>query len=150
MRESGMVLARLALWRPRQAGPAPMRDTDVGSVEGVPRTMSLLYRDAAREGALAPERLAAIRQRIAVVSPRMVAILHQYLTELWCACGDAAREGAVEALTHSVDAGLEDLEWFDRCPLLVAIRGDARFASLRARVAARADEAAKGIADPLP
>jgi serine/threonine-protein kinase len=46
---------------------------------------------------------------------------------------------ALDAVASAVDAGLLDISWMDRCPLLEAVRKDTRFAPFRAVVQARAD-----------
>ncbi len=45
---------------------------------------------------------------------------------------------SLACVRESIDAGLLDLVWMDRCPVLDPVRKDARFAALRAEVDARA------------
>lgn len=45
---------------------------------------------------------------------------------------------ALKSLAAAIDAGLMDLVWMDRCPILEPVRQDPRFVPLRAEVAARA------------
>jgi serine/threonine protein kinase len=45
---------------------------------------------------------------------------------------------AEQALPHAIDAGLLDVAWMDRCPLLAPLRERPAFAALRERVATRA------------
>jgi serine/threonine-protein kinase len=47
-------------------------------------------------------------------------------------------DSAIGFVKESVDSGLLDLAWMDRCPPLDAVRKDARFAPLRAEVDGRA------------
>jgi serine/threonine-protein kinase len=56
--------------------------------------------------------------------------------EVLLATGALDRARAV--LTDVVAIGLHDLAWLDRCPLVAPLRGEARFAELRAVVATRA------------
>jgi len=45
---------------------------------------------------------------------------------------------SLDAIAGAIEAGLIDILWMDRCPMLDAVRKDARFAPLRAEVNARA------------
>jgi serine/threonine-protein kinase len=58
-------------------------------------------------------------------------------------------DGAVRAIETAAKAGLFDLSWIDRCPLLEPVRKDMRFAALRAQIAERAAQvsAALGTAE---
>jgi serine/threonine-protein kinase len=61
----------------------------------------------------------------------------QLNTEIAAARHD--HELAMTAFGRAVDAGLFDLSWTDRCPILGALRQDPRFMALRQRVVARAN-----------
>jgi serine/threonine-protein kinase len=67
--------------------------------------------------------------------PRRRALGNQVRAELACHAGERAL--ALSALSASVDAGLMDLSWIDRCPALAPLRADPKFAELRARVLER-------------
>jgi eukaryotic-like serine/threonine-protein kinase len=54
-------------------------------------------------------------------------------------------DGALTAVKGAVDAGLLDLGWMDRCPVLDVARKDPRFASLRSEVEARAARARSAL-----
>ncbi len=58
------------------------------------------------------------------------------------------RERTLRGIELSVDAGLTDLQWLERCPLLDEIRADPRFAALRDRVAERAAAAVAAFHAP--
>lgn len=58
-------------------------------------------------------------------------------------------EAALKHLTDSVDAGMFDLAWFDRCPLLAPLRQDPRFLLQRARVAERIRPVREALASPV-
>lgn len=45
----------------------------------------------------------------------------------------------MDRIVEAVHAGLHDIEWIDRCPLLATYRAESRWPELRATVAARAD-----------
>ncbi len=70
-------------------------------------------------------------------SPRFIAFAYQLLTE--GASIHAGPEVALRFLGKSVDAGLVDLEWIDRCTALDALRGHAEFNAARKTVAQRAE-----------
>jgi serine/threonine-protein kinase len=46
---------------------------------------------------------------------------------------------AIEQIARTIDEGLFDLHWLDRCPMLVDVRGSPAFPPLRARIKQRAD-----------
>jgi serine/threonine-protein kinase len=58
-------------------------------------------------------------------------------------------EAALKYLTDSVDAGMFDLAWFDRCPLLAPLRQDPRFLVQRARVLERIQPVREALAAPV-
>jgi hypothetical protein len=67
--------------------------------------------------------------------------LPQYCySQLSCelACFQNDIESAIRALARAVDSGFIDLGWLDHCPLLIGLRADPRFRSLRKIVAGRA------------
>jgi serine/threonine-protein kinase len=47
---------------------------------------------------------------------------------------------SLRSIAAAIEAGLIDLFWMDRCPVLEPVRKDARFLPLRAQVSRRADE----------
>jgi tetratricopeptide (TPR) repeat protein len=55
---------------------------------------------------------------------------------------DGRWDGAFESLSTAERAGLVDVFWIDRCALLDAVRSDARFVEIAARVRARAQRVA--------
>ncbi|MSP61180.1 MAG: tetratricopeptide repeat protein, partial [Myxococcales bacterium] len=59
-----------------------------------------------------------------------------------------ALEPALATITLAVEAGLLDLAWLDRCPVLASVRPDPRFAVLRARVEARVAPVLAALAAP--
>jgi len=69
-------------------------------------------------------------------SPRQRSFFAQLRAELLLRNGD--REEALAALEASVNDGLFDEAWLDRCPALDALRDDPRFARAREEVHARA------------
>lgn len=69
-------------------------------------------------------------------SPRSRSFFFQLLTE---ACMlRKQQDAAIRALARSIDAGLFDWLWLDRCPLLNDLRRDLRFQALRKIVVERA------------
>jgi TolB-like protein/Tfp pilus assembly protein PilF len=55
---------------------------------------------------------------------------------------------AIDAIRRSVEAGLIDLAWLDRCPLFTAVWADPRFVPLREQVAARAKQIIEAYRTP--
>ncbi len=70
-------------------------------------------------------------------SPRARSAVGQILCEVWLLLGRPER--AFAELTCTPEAGLIDIMWLDRCPLLTPLRGDPRFADLRLATLKRAD-----------
>ncbi|MCA9631687.1 MAG: protein kinase [Myxococcales bacterium] len=77
-------------------------------------------------------------------SSRGSAFRHQVRCELLATQGQEAR--AVIDLAHAVDAGLIDLVWLERCPLLTQLRSRSEFEPLRRRVAERASAVSAALA----
>jgi len=69
-------------------------------------------------------------------SPRGRTFVFQMSAELQSAYGQP--EQAVRSVARSVDAGLADLTWLERCPLLLPMAEDPRMVALRRIVYARA------------
>lgn len=69
-------------------------------------------------------------------SPRGRTFVFQIHAELQGAYGQP--EQAIRSVARSVDAGLADLSWIERCPLLVPLASDLRLVALRRIVYARA------------
>jgi serine/threonine-protein kinase len=61
---------------------------------------------------------------------------HQIAAEIFMFFGDADR--ALAHLEESASLGLFDVAWLERCPLFEPLRDHPGFASLRAKVGARA------------
>jgi tetratricopeptide (TPR) repeat protein len=80
-------------------------------------------------------------------SPRGRAFFYQIHSEVYSFLGQ--RELAVRSLSRAVDAGLADLMWFDRCPLILEIARDPRVAALRRVVWDRA-QAVRAVAAAAP
>jgi serine/threonine-protein kinase len=77
-------------------------------------------------------------------APRWVAFVAQIRAECACAIGDP--EDAISALASSDAAGLFDVAWADRCPVIAPLRERAVFRELRDRIAARAARASAAYA----
>jgi eukaryotic-like serine/threonine-protein kinase len=70
------------------------------------------------------------------VSLRRLANQYQVAAEVAGFAGD--HDVVIDAIDKSLGMGLVDLLWFDHCPFLDKLRGDARFMALRARLQERA------------
>jgi eukaryotic-like serine/threonine-protein kinase len=68
---------------------------------------------------------------------RRRAFVGQLLVEAAGYWGDV--ETAIEHIGRTIDEGLFDLHWLDRCPMLDVVRGAPAFPALRARIKQRAD-----------
>jgi tetratricopeptide (TPR) repeat protein len=80
-------------------------------------------------------------------APTIRMLASQVLAEAASGLGDTAL--AREALDFAIDAGLVDRNWLDRCPALAALREEGTLTAQRATLAARAEEAVRGLVDPL-
>ena len=75
--------------------------------------------------------------RVAAADPRSrrQILFSQLNTEIFAYTFEV--DHAMDALLTTVNAGLQDILWMDRCPLLEPLRKDARFLPLRGEVEAR-------------
>jgi serine/threonine-protein kinase len=140
------VLARAVFWRRDEARARSLFEHAVIQSGGAPAARELFR--AVFEPATTPSagKLVAASLSAVGASWRMPVFLEQARAEFFAAKGRV--EDALAALTSSVDAGLVDLLWLDRCPVLDGVRGDARFAPLRARVGGKAESVHAALADP--
>ncbi len=132
-----LMRVRLALWRD---DPADRRrvleglDADVFPNKAFPLAYAGYLRDAPPgpiERQLLHDRMHSPRS-----SSRHRSFFAQLRAELLLRTGD--RDDALAALDASVEDGLFDEEWLDRCPALAPIRDDPRFVRARDEVHARA------------
>ncbi len=88
-------------------------------------------------GVLSPGDEAAFAQfRFDALTPRMQALSTLLHAEALLHAGHTA--AALQRVEQAVAEGLEDLAWFDHCPLLSAVRSEAPWRKLRSQVAGRA------------
>jgi serine/threonine-protein kinase len=78
--------------------------------------------------------------------PRSLAFMLQIEAEGRALLNDTGR--AIDAIRRSIDAGLIDLAWLDRCPLFIGVWTDPRFTSLREQVAVRAKQIIEAYRTP--
>lgn len=92
-------------------------------------------------GRTTPEPVTAVLGQFAEANAvaRRRAFFQQLVVEIWSANGELDK--ALDALEASRRAGLSDLAWLDRCPVLDPIRNHPRFKAVRDEVAVRADAA---------
>ena len=100
------------------------------------RELSDSYRDALEASARAAE--PGSRRRVLFF--QLSAELLAYVFEV---------DGALASMKEAVEAGLLDLLWMDRCPVLDAVRKDARFEPLRVEVEARAQRVRLALVDTI-
>jgi len=102
-----------------------------------PQTIHLMFRaildDAYAE--VRPQMLALFEAETA--NARRRSFVGQMLIEAAAFAGDL--DTVFDALQSAYDAGLFDLHWLEKCPLLASARADARYPSIHARVKARAE-----------
>jgi serine/threonine-protein kinase len=134
----GPMFWRLSLWAGRDLVERP----DVDGVKGQVRVVVEATRAVLDGEPDVSERLRAVRTWGRELEPRsrMARLLLQIECELLAFRGDA--DGALDALSRSVDQGLEDLPWITQCPLLVPLAGDPRHVALTTTVRARAEAVA--------
>ncbi len=130
-----ILRARLCLWlRDSKRAEAYLRDPEL--VAGKFARASLLLQAAARRTRFEPQAVLAAGLASDKSSPRGRTFFFQMHAELQAAFGQ--HEQAVRSVARSVDAGLSDLLWLERCPLLVPLANDRRMAALRQVVYSRA------------
>lgn len=133
-----MLSARLALW-----APDPLKAIErVPDMSRLPQIEPVKYAglllDVVRRGKLDDEERVLLNRALATTgeAPRLLSLKRQFGTELFAYVGDV--DEAFEHLRHGVEAGLIDISWLDRCPLLAPLRNDVRFQAARSVVQDRA------------
>ncbi len=127
-------LARYATWyHDRATFDVAVARLDVAALDAQPRAFVQLYADIFAGN---PAAVDAITAMGASGMPRRRAFFKQIMAELWAFRQDDER--TFIALEEAIDLGFYDVQWFDMCPILDAIRGTLRFETLHATVRARA------------
>jgi serine/threonine-protein kinase len=127
--------ARFAVWRgvedpaledPPKLGPefGPLSEPEEFRQMVRTRELSERYRDTFEKSVAA------------ILGSRRRAVFFQINAEIFAYVFEIDR--ALASVKEAMDAGLLDILWMDRCPVLEAVRKDSRFAPLRAEVEARA------------
>ena len=138
-------LARLSLWRgemhpdlddPPVLSPEMGVIVDTKGFVEVLRTRELT--DAYRAGMETAARLGAKGSRRRAFYSQINAEIYGSVFEV---------DQSLVAIGEAIEAGLADIVWMDRCPVLEAARGDARFAPLRDEVLQRAQRAVVALTD---
>jgi serine/threonine-protein kinase len=129
--------SRLALWRgedhPDLDDP-PQMGREFGALAS-----SLEFRELVRTRELSDAYRRALEKASEAVEPgsRRRALFFQLNAEIFAYAFEI--DSSLAAIREAVGAGLLDILWMDRCPVLHAVRKDVRFAPLRAEVHARAE-----------
>ena len=126
----GGFCSRLAIWTGDETW---LLDTSSSQVKKWPLTAMLA--DALEHRQVHGESLRNIRE-LRRNGVRFWRFACQLAAETTAACKDPQ---AFDWLQESLDNGLHDLVWMDRCPALGSLRGDPRFAPMHAIVRERAD-----------
>jgi serine/threonine protein kinase len=124
--------------------PAPEMDPSLADLFG---TRQMLFA-ALERGVVEPEAIAGVQRIIdqSRAGSRYRPMVLQLLTELYGLLDDGPR--AVATITQAVDSHLYDTFWLDHCPLLACARLKPEFATLRARVEARAATVRAALEEP--
>ncbi len=120
--------ARFALWRRE---PIEIGDAQLGP-------FATLYRALLSSGTLTDTQRAFMAEREANSVGRMRPLIFQRNAEMHAYVGDF--DAAFVALRGGVDAGLLDLVWIERCPLLAPMRDDPRYPPLHATLRDRSKQ----------
>ncbi len=132
VRAQWLAHVRMALWRRDDARILRALEQDVPMEVPLVRALIAMVRD--RQRPPSPNEIGWITDA-PDAGRRRLAFFHQLMAEGAAYLGRA--DEALEAIERSIDGGLIDLAWIDRCPLLVPLQGHPRYAALRARVAER-------------
>ncbi len=133
-RDAKAAFMRFAMWQ-RKVDYREMAESKgpIGPVER--EIVELLATEGAIDRAAAT---AAFVKYGATGSSRRQALMHQIETEVAGFRGDGP--WALEAARRAVAAGLFDIVWLERCPILVALREEPGYAEVEREVRARADQ----------
>ncbi len=130
-----ITLGRFRMWRGERFDAKLVRPAP-----GTYRPDLFSYAEAAfgfyRTGRFEGDQLEQLLATVVAPNPRLRATRAQFAIEFLIAIGD--RERAFDYLKISLDAGLYDTLWIERCPLLDPMRADPRFADAAKVVTARA------------
>lgn len=130
-----ILRGRLCLWgRDPARAAAYLQDPELQS--GKYARARLLLQAAAQHTRIAAREVLSAGLASDKSSPRGRAFFFQMHAELFAFFGQ--REQAVRSVARSVDAGLTDLLWLERCPLLLPLANDPRWPALRQVVYSRA------------
>jgi serine/threonine-protein kinase len=130
---------RLASWRGRLDAERDTYDelAAMTSKRTFERELVLALYDPVRPWTARRDQIVAMVVDSTLASARRRAFLGQIGAEGAGAAHDV--DTCIKLLLHCNTYGLFDLPWLDRCPLLASVRGEPRFAIIRADVAARAE-----------
>jgi serine/threonine-protein kinase len=136
-----ILIGRFKLWRgERHVAPAELR---IGPFRSDVQNYATQALEFYASGSFRPGALEELLATANVVNPRLRASRFQYAVEFLCSLG-MIRE-ALDCLDTCVDAGLHDVTWLARCPLLAVLRDEPRFIAQLAQVTQRA----RGVTDVL-
>ncbi len=134
------LIARLELWRGRQY---TMRPVDLGAMPEVLRRIQVIAMKTYATGVIRDEDVAEYQWIAANIPQRFRAAECQYIAEAFARAG--RQDDAIAMIRTSVDAGLNDIVWFERCPLLEPLRDRAELGPLADVVRQRADAIGSAI-----
>lgn len=130
-----ILRGRLCLWsRDYKRAERYLAEPDIA--QGMYPRARLLLQAAAGHKQIDPQTVFSAGMVSERSSPRGHTFVFQMHAELAAAYGQS--EQAVRSVARSIDAGLTDLAWFERCPLLSPLAKDPRMVALHRVVYARA------------
>jgi serine/threonine-protein kinase len=100
--------------------------------------------EIARTRSMSPALRALFLAGARVDNKRLRASRTQFVAEMFAYCGEV--DEAVARVAESVEAGLGDAAWLERCPLLLPLRDDPKFRELAAVIRDRAAAVREAIA----
>jgi len=131
-----LTRARLSLWAPNRGFTMPLQPLSNSASGRMVYSVLQLYQQVHTSGTL-PQGIEQQYNRSNPGDLRLLrAVQAQYVCEILAAVGRL--DDALEALRSAVDAGLNDLFWMERCPLLLGARAHPGWSNLYTVVAGRA------------
>jgi hypothetical protein len=140
-----LTQGRFAMWRGETFDLQPTTE-EHGMVRDVPRYVEFAEH-VYRTRAFRPGDLELLTPGIMVANPRLRATRCQFMAEFLLFIGDVDK--AISFIRDSVDAGLQDHCWLERCPMFAPLYGRADFEELRSIVAERARQVLGAVGEVL-
>jgi serine/threonine-protein kinase len=138
------VIGRLELWRDRRY---QMRQNELSSVPDVLRRMMAVASKTYATGVVTDEAVREYQWIAANIPERLRAAECQFIAEAFAYAG--RHDDALAMIRTSVDAGCNDIVWFERCPLLQPLRSRPEFSPLLETARQRGEAILKAVRDAV-